>query len=113
MTAVAPMAAEVAALFSGMKSDAERLGRALHSIHATNCREVPVTVGRSGARPLHVGRAEWARRRRIDSWRRRRDRRHGPRTRLMSHSLVIPRARIVPTEDGVAFTATAQPGMES
>lgn len=59
---------------------------------------VPAPVLKSGRRPVRMGRAEWAARRRVDSWRRRKHRRHGVPTRLVRRVVFVPRATVVHVE---------------
>lgn len=80
--------------FAGLGPAIDSATRAFRSVVFAGYREVPVQVPRSGSRPHHVGRADWTGQRRVDSWRRRRNRRHGPPMRAVLIRTVIPRALI-------------------
>lgn len=87
---------------------------AAYRVTLTNKRMVPVQVGGSGVRPAGVRRARWAAARRLDSWRRRRNRRHGAPTRTLVRTVLVPRAAlyaapvvdVVSGEVRVEFSAT-------
>lgn len=102
-------AADLAAAFTGLRPVAEQRGSALRSMKLDGWREIEVRPGRSGRRPAHITRADWAAARRVDSWRRRRNRRHGAPTQLARTTTVFPRVSITPGDGPTSWTVLGMP----
>lgn len=64
------------------------------SVQADYELDVPAPVLPSGRRPVRIRRVQWTAARRLDSWRRRKHRRHGVPTRRVRRVVVIPRATV-------------------
>lgn len=78
-----------------------RVPAPLQSVQADYELDVPAPVLPSGRRPVRIRRAQWATARRLDSWRRRKHRRHGVPTRRVRRVVVTPRATVhIETVDG-------------